>query len=182
MKNLEWKAELRDPNLARLLCKKIGAQRVARIRQRDTFFHVARGRLKKRESCVVDDAGRTIEREPTEYIFYERPDTVRPRVSEYLVLTRTELVARYGESPIAEWIVVPKVRELYLHESVRIHLDDVGGLGWYFEFEVVLDEKTPISDADRRAAELRATFAPALGEPVASAYADLLEQARRLGP
>jgi len=182
MKNLEWKSELRDPNLARLLCKKIGADRVARIRQRDTLYNVTRGRLKKRESAVIDEGGRVVAREPTEYIFYERPDTVRPRVSEYQVMTPEDFAARFGAAPIPEWIVVAKVRELYLHDSVRIHLDDVQGLGWHFEFEIVLGKGDEVGDADRRATDLRATFAPALGEPIASAYADLLAQAESLDP
>ena len=182
MKNLEWKAELRDPNLARLLCKKIGAERVARIHQTDTFFNVARGRLKKREASVLDDAGREASSEPVEYIFYERPDTVRPRVSAYHILTEDELAARYGASPLPEWIVVTKTRELYMHESVRLHIDDVRGLGWHLEFEIVLGESASMDDADRRAGQLRATFAPALGEPVASSYADLLAQTKSIDP
>ena len=182
MKNLEWKAELRDADLARLLCKKLGAERVARIRQTDTFYNIARGRLKKREAVVLggDDPGASSE--PVEYIFYERPDTVRPRVSAYHIMTEGELAARYGASPIPEWIVVSKTRELYLHESARLHIDDVRELGWYLEFEIVLDGSMTMEDADRRAGELRATFAPALGEPVASSYADLLAQTKSIDP
>jgi predicted adenylyl cyclase CyaB len=37
--------------------------------------------------------------------------------------------------------VVDKRREVFLADNVRIHLDDVVGLGAFLEFEAVLDER-----------------------------------------
>lgn len=172
MKNLEWKAELRDPNLARLLCKHIRAQPVATIRQTDTYYNVTRGRLKRRESAVVEPGSESPE--PTQYIFYERPDEVRPRYSNYTIMTPDEMATRYGSAPIPEWLTVHKTRELFLRGPVRIHIDDVKDLGWHFEFEIVMDEGIDNETAALRGEEIRATFAPALGEPVQVSYADLL--------
>ena len=77
MKNFELKAELRDPNLARLICQKIGASKVIKLRQTDVYYNVARGRLKKRTSVAVDRAVGSPE--PIEYIFYERENRTDAR-------------------------------------------------------------------------------------------------------
>lgn len=174
MKNYEYKAELRDPILARAICKQIGASRVVTLRQTDTYFNVARGRLKKRESVAVDRAVGSPE--PVEYIFYERPDTVEPKVSQYHLFTAEQVRERFGQAPLPIWVIVEKTRELHLYRSVRIHLDQVVGLGWHFEFEILVDAKSDPEDVEQTATELRATFLPALGEPVAVSYADLLAQ------
>ena len=174
MKNLELKAELRDPNLARLICKKIGASPIVKLRQTDTYYNVTRGRLKKRVSIAVDRAVGSPE--PIEYIFYERPDRVDPKLSEYHIYTQAQVQERFGIQPIPVWLEVEKNRELYLYNSIRIHIDDVIGLGWYFEYEILIDDSTDMVIAQQQAQELRATFLPALGEPISSSYSDLLAQ------
>lgn len=178
MKNLELKAELRDPNLARLICKQIGASKICTIRQTDTYFNVTRGRLKKRESVVVERGVGSPE--PLEYIFYERPDKVSPKVSDYHIYTLEQVRERFGEKELPVWIEVTKNRELYLYESTRIHIDDVIDLGWYFEYEILVDDRTNMDDAQDLADRLRSTFLPALGEPIAASYSDLLAQAKGL--
>ena len=174
MKNLELKAELQDPNLARLICKQLGASLIGKIRQTDTYYRVARGRLKKRESVAVERGLGSPE--PIEYVFYERPDRVSPKVSEYQLYTEEQVRERFGTQPLSEWLTVTKNRELYLYESVRLHIDDVIDLGWYFEYEILVDERTDMDAANDMAQRLRSTFSPALGEQVAGSYSDLLEQ------
>jgi len=174
MKNLELKAELRDPNLARLICKKIGASQVVKLRQTDTYYNVARGRLKKRVSIAVDRAVGSPE--PIEYIFYERENRTDAKVSDYHLYTHAQVQERFGQAPLPVWLEVEKTRELYLYNSVRIHIDDVIDLGWFFEFEILIDDNTDMDKANEQAANLKATFLPALGEPVATSYSDLLAQ------
>jgi adenylate cyclase, class 2 len=178
MKNLEWKAELRDPNLARLICKKIGASRIGKIRQTDTYYNVSRGRLKKREATAVERGIGSPE--PIEYIFYERPNEVSPKVSDYTIYTHDEVIQRFGQAPLPVWLTVTKVRELYLLDSIRIHIDDVHDLGWHFEFEILTNTPQDEEDAPARAEEIRSTFLPALGEPLRVSYSDLLEQHQSL--
>lgn len=178
MKNLEWKAELRDPNLARLICKKIGASLVGKIRQTDTYYTVARGRLKKREAIAIERGIGSPE--PIEYIFYERPSTVSPKTSEYQIYTHDEVLERFGQAPLPVWLTVTKVRELYLWESVRIHIDDVKDLGWHFEFEILTNSDAEIATGPEKAEKLRSTFLPAMGEPIRGSYADLLAQHQSL--
>lgn len=178
MKNLELKAELRDPNLARLICKKIGASQVVKLRQTDTYFNVARGRLKKRTSIAIDRAVGSPE--PIEYIFYERENRTDPKVSQYHIYTHAQVQERFGQAPLPVWLTVEKNRELYLYNTVRIHIDDVMDLGWYFEYEILIDENTNMEHAQELADSIKSTFLPALGEPIATSYSDLLAQQQGL--
>ncbi len=178
MKNLELKAELRDPNLARLICKKIGASQVVKLRQTDVYYNVTRGRLKKRTSIAIDRAVGSPE--PIEYIFYDRENRTDPKVSDYHIYTHAQVQERFGQAPLPEWLTVEKNRELFLLDSVRIHIDDVIDLGWYFEFEILINENTDMEKAHEQAAQLKATFLPALGEPIATSYSDLLAQHKGL--
>ena len=174
MKNLELKAELRDPTLARIICKNLGASQVVQLRQTDVYYNVARGRLKKRTSIAIDRAVGSPE--PIEYIFYERENRVDAKVSQYHIYTHAQVQERFGQAPLPEWLTIEKTRELYLYNSVRIHIDEVIGLGWYFEFEILIDDNTDMKLADELAAKLKTTFLPALGEPIATSYSDLLAQ------
>lgn len=178
MKNVEYKAELRDPDLARAIAREIGARFIARLQQTDTYFNVAAGRLKKREAVVIDRG--VAEPEPVEFILYDRPDQIGPRVSDYAVMTEPEMRARFGQQPLPVWLTVSKLRELWMWRSVRIHIDKVDHLGPFLEIESLVREPADEQHAALLADQLRATFAPALGEPVACSYSDLLAQHREL--
>lgn len=178
MKNIEYKAELRDPDLARAIAREIGANCIVKVQQTDTYFNVVTGRLKKREAVALDRAVATPE--PVEYIIYERADRVDPRPSDYSILTEPELRLRYGLAPLPVWLTVSKIRELWMWRSVRIHLDKVDHLGWFFEIESLVREPADERHARLLADQIRVTFAPALAEPVAGSYSDLLAQHMRL--
>lgn len=174
MKNIEYKAELRDPDLARAIAREVGATLVARVQQTDTYYSVTTGRVKKREAVAIDRAVATPE--PVEFIVYSRADRVDLRASDFSILTEAELRARFGQTPLPVWLVVCKLRELWMWRSVRVHLDKVDHLGWFFEIESLVREGEDGTHARLLADQIRASFAPALGEPVAGSYSDLLAQ------
>ncbi len=60
MRNIEFKAELRDPDLARAIAREIGASMVVKIQQTDTYYDVTTGRVKKREAVAMDRAVRML--------------------------------------------------------------------------------------------------------------------------
>ncbi len=168
MHNVEYKAELRDPALARAIAKKIGARLDSTLDQTDTYFRVTTGRLKKRETTEQGHGPL-----PPQYIFYDRADIVRPKLSHYTLFTEEEARERYGAQPLPTDVVVTKRRELWLDGASRIHLDRVEGVGDFIEFEVPIHPKSSVTAARDKTEALRKAFAPALGEPVALSYRDL---------
>lgn len=178
MRNIEFKAELRDPELARAIAKEIGASLIVRAQQTDTYYNVTTGRVKKRESVAIDRA--VAVPEPVEYIVYARANRVDTRPSDFSILTDRELRERFGEAPLPVWLTVTKIRELWLWKSVRIHLDKVDHIGWYFEIESLVPKPEREAEARELAEQVRATFLPALGEPVSGSYSDLIAQNQQL--
>lgn len=164
MQNIEFKAELRDMDLARAQCRALDAKRIGLLRQRDTYFRLTSGRLKRRES----------EGEPTEWIFYHRPDRVQPCMSHFMIYSEQQAHSRFGTNPLPVYVIVEKSRELWILGNVRIHLDEVDRLGRFIEFEALIDKEHDVKLCHEEINILREEFAPVLGEMISCSYADLL--------
>ncbi len=166
MTNVELKAELRDIAVARAICKSIRATYVLTFGQIDTYYRVPSGKLKKRET----------DGEPTEYIFYERPIRASAKLSQFTIYSEEQARERFGSEPLPIWLTVKKMRELYMHSNVRIHLDIVDTLGHFIEFEALVSRDHPIEQCRYSVASLRQQFQPVLGEQIDCGYADLMAQ------
>ncbi len=164
MQNVEFKSELRDLPLARNVCRSMGASLIGELRQTDTYFRIPNGRLKKRET----------EGEPTEWVFYERPNRITAKVSNFTIYSEHRALERFGRVPLPVWVVVRKVRELWLIANARIHLDQVETLGRFLEFEALVSRDCDVEAARGCVGELRAAFGPCLGEAIDCSYSDLL--------
>ncbi len=173
MVNVEFKAELRDAELARGALTRFGAVRADIFEQTDTYFRIPDARLKKRESPG----------EPTEWVFYDRENRSLPKLSRFTIYDEQSARERFGARPLPVWLVVKKTRELWLLGSVRIHLDDVEGLGWFLEIEALVSPRQNVAAGHKVIAELREKLGPALGEPISGGYSDLLaaEETPHLG-
>ena len=175
MQNIEFKSELRDVALARALLKRIQAVWVETLVQTDTYYRLADGRLKKRET-----AGH-----PTEWIFYHRRDEARARVSRFAIYSEVQAAARFGQLDMPVWVTVKKTREVYLHLGVRVHLDCVEGLGlgapagaegygWFLELEALVTPRQTEERAQQAVALLKQALQPALGELLSQSYSDMM--------
>lgn len=164
MRNVEFKAELRDMGLARAIAQALGARLAEIVEQTDTYYKMPGARLKRR---VTPSA-------PTEFIEYRRADGIRPRRSEYRRFTEAEALERYGHREMRVWAVVRKVREVFLIENVRIHLDEVEGLGRFIEFEAVVEDGSDAASCESAVESLRGAFGPAMGEAIGVGYSDLV--------
>lgn len=164
MHNVEFKAELRDLDLARAICRRLGATPIASFEQVDTYFSVPSGRLKRRET----------QGEPAEYIFYERANRTRPKLSHFSIYSEAQAAERFGTTPLPTLVVVRKFRELFMLGSTRIHLDQVDGLGTFLEFESLVSRENNLADAHATIGNLRQQFTTALGEAISVSYSDLL--------
>jgi homotetrameric cytidine deaminase len=161
-RNVELKAVDPDPDRTLSLALALGASDEGVIVQRDTYFHVASGRLKLREE------------EPGEahLIAYSRPDDPAVRVSSYRVLPAAEGTLAALSETLGVDVVVEKRRHLLLWETVRIHLDEIAGLGSFLELEAVAE---PDSDLSRERAQVEHLIAELqIGELREGSYADAL--------
>lgn len=168
--NLELKARLRDPVGARAVARRVAGEPVALLRQSDEFFHVPYGRLKLR----------TIEGVGAELIWYQRPDAPETRRSDYQITPAPDgpaLSSSLGAA-LGVRVVIRKTRILHLYHGVRIHLDDVEGLGDFLELEAVLGPDLKEESATRRLEDLRGAFSLRDEDLVSVAYADLAIQAK----
>lgn len=166
MQNIEFKAELRNLDAARQQCVILGARHIADLKQKDTYFKLTTGRLKKRE-C---------EGRPNEWIVYDRRDVVYPRLSSFTILTEKQAKTRWGSMSLKPWITVAKQRELWMLNYVRIHLDVVNRLGTFIEFEAKVSKRHDQRQCRMAVDHLREAFAPVLGEPISASYCDLMDQ------
>jgi adenylate cyclase class IV len=105
--NYEFKARLKDDRPVRAALRRLRARYVGTDRQVDTYFQVARGRLKVREGRIENAL-----------IFYERADTPRARTAWI------------------EMTLLPR-RQIYFVGNVKIHLDNVRRLGRFVEVEAI---------------------------------------------
>lgn len=169
MQNIEFKCELRDLVAARAQCRILGADRIGRMTQLDTYYRLPAGRLKKRE----------VDGEPIEWIFYHRSDRLTPKMSHFKIYSEEQARLRWGLVSLRQWLCIRKRREVYLKENVRIHLDEVDRLGTFIEFEALVSPKFNVRICHEQIGRLRAEFAPVLGEVISGSYADLLDSLLR---
>jgi adenylate cyclase class 2 len=172
MQNIEFKSELRDIEAARAQCRSLGAERIGVLEQTDQYFRLTDGRLKRREAPG----------EPIEWIYYHRPQHVRPRMCNYSILTEEQAHRRWGTASLKTWIIVRKSRELWMLDNVRIHLDEVAELGRFLEFEAIVSQEHDVKACHEAIDRLRDAFRPVLGEPIGVGYVDLLAQEQTADP
>jgi adenylate cyclase, class 2 len=150
-RNIELKAVDPEPDRSLDVCRALGALDRAVIRQRDTYFHVRQGGLKLRE----ESPGRP------HLIQFQRPDRPEQRQSDYRIVVVEDADAARSALAAALGIlgVVVKRRHLFLWKQVRIHLDEVDGLGHFIELEAVARALSDLTAEHRMIAELRGRFA-----------------------
>ncbi|HVN86319.1 MAG TPA: class IV adenylate cyclase [Candidatus Binatia bacterium] len=173
-RNIELKARWSDLPVAARIAENMGATLHAVERQHDSYFHVTNGRLKLRR--------RWIDRRelPSELIWYQRPDRSAARASDYSLVpvdAGEQLLAQLTGAVGVRTEVI-KERTVYLHDNVRIHLDDVEGLGSFIEFEAIVDDTCDDSAAHAKLDRLRTAFAIRPADVIGGSYADLDRTAR----
>lgn len=166
--NVEIKARLRDVAETRRRAAALADGPARELRQDDTFFPAARGRLKLR----------TFGPGSGELIHYDRPDATGPKTSSYAIVRtddpdglRSLLAGALGDVGR-----VRKVRTLFLVGQTRVHIDRVEGLGDFLELEVVLAAGQAPEAGVRIARELMERLGVHDGDLVAGAYVDLLDR------
>jgi adenylate cyclase, class 2 len=111
-----------------------------------------------------------------ELITYDRPNDPSARNSRYTVqqidnvhTTMTLLGGIHGVL-----VVVRKQRELHIWQNVRIHLDEVDGLGTFIEFEGVVTADADADISRKRVEQLVNEFGIKPADQIGLSYSDLL--------
>jgi predicted adenylyl cyclase CyaB len=165
--NVELKARIASIESLREIAGRLATESLETQEQVDTYFCCDQGRLKLRE----------IRGQTSQLIGYQRPDEEGMRTSHYTIVPidhPRELIACL-ETVLGIRAVVRKVREIFLYQNVRIHLDRVDRLGTFLEFEAVLDPGIDARVGQEQVAWLSEQFHIAPEDIVAGSYIDLLE-------
>jgi predicted adenylyl cyclase CyaB len=164
-RNIELKARVRDLAAARAIAHDIATSYLGTMSQVDTYFHCSHGRLKLRE---IDGA-------TAELIAYARADDVQAKPSDYrrIDVTACPGIKEALADALGVWKVVRKRREVFLVDNVRIHLDEVDGLGTFLECEAVLSAEHDESSGRAKLDELSRRFAIQPADLIRGSYSDL---------
>jgi predicted adenylyl cyclase CyaB len=169
-RNIELKAVDPSPDASIQVCARIGARDHGTIWQRDTYFEVPAGRLKLRE----EDPG------SPHLIQYTRGDGQEARESRYRIapVADADALRAVLEACLGVRVVVVKYRHLFLWRRVRIHIDEVDGLGSFVELEAVADPGSDLALEHQLISELRAKLAISDDRLISVGYADQLVDLR----
>ena len=162
--NVELKARDPNPEVTAARCLNLGAVSAGTLDQSDVYYRARNGRLKLRTQA---DGG-------SELIAYRRPDAADASESSYVRAPASESVAEALEVALGTTVVVSKRRRLLMWEGVRIHLDEVDGLGSFIEFEAMLPDAGDLETARAKVARLCSELGIEDGALVSVGYADLL--------
>jgi predicted adenylyl cyclase CyaB len=160
--NLEIKIQLDSHDLALNVLKKLNAEFVRVINQKDVYYKLPGFLLKLR-----------IEDEEECLIKYNRDEENPDRFSDYeVIFFKSSGTEKFFNSIFEIEAVVEKKRTLYLYKNTRIHLDTVKNLGNFMEFEtLVLDGK---EDARKRFKFLVGQFGIDTKKQIKCSYRDLI--------
>jgi homotetrameric cytidine deaminase len=161
LRNVEIKATDPDPASTLELALAAGAEDRGFLEQRDTYFRVPNGRMKIREEKGSDPV----------LIPYHRSD----RLSSYSLLPVDPILRDELADALGVRVVVAKRRHLLMWEqTVRIHLDDVEGLGTFMEIEAVAADDSDLARERDQLARLREALVIADDRLIDSSYSDML--------
>lgn len=166
--NAEFKARCVDIPSAIRRVRAAGARWHAREHQIDTYYHVAEGRLKVRQTAVH-----------AELVWYFRSNTLRSKRSDVLLLALPEpaSIKRTLAHSLGVKVVVDKVRRIYLRDNVRVHFDHVRGLGTFVEIEAVGEPKD-FQQLQRQAEQMARVLELRPKDLIRGSYCDLLLASR----
>lgn len=126
--NFEFKARTNNLDLLEKKLLDLNPKYIGEDQQTDTYFNVAKGRLKLREGNIENAL-----------IYYERKNVAGAKQSDILLYKHEPdtslkdiLIRIHGIK-----VVVKKVRKIYFVENVKFHFDTITGLGTFVEVEAI---------------------------------------------
>ena len=165
-RNIELKTRLTDPEAAQRIALRLATEDLGLQEQLDTYFQSRHGRLKLRE----------ITGRPAQLVWYARPDQQGPKASDYLLVEvpQPDSLKAALSGALGVRCQVHKRRHVLLYHNVRIHLDEVTGLGRFLEFEAVVGGAIDDDAAQAQVDYLSAQFHIQDEDRLCGSYAEML--------
>lgn len=174
-RNIEIKARCDCLDRAESVARDVAGDCAGVEEQCDTYFRTSSGRLKLRQRLIVEPSDAALA-EQWELIWYDRPNTAQAKGSNYKLIRvidgadlRQLLIGGLGLA-----VEIRKRRAIYLHDEVRIHLDEVESLGAFIEFEALVTESCDDASARAKLEQLNEAFQIRPEQLVEVSYSDLL--------
>ncbi len=167
IKNFEFKA--RTNNLEGLEKKllQLNPKFIGEDNQTDTYFNVAKGRLKLREGNIENSL-----------IYYERHNTADAKQSDVLLYPHQPHAALKEILTKLHGIktVVEKKRKIYFIENVKFHFDEVPRLGTFVEVEAIdVTGEIPIDTLKEQCNKYATLFQIKDSDYIQFSYSDMIE-------
>jgi adenylate cyclase, class 2 len=131
--NIEFKAKANNIEALEERLQTLNPRFVGLDHQIDTYYHVAKGRLKLREGNIENAL-----------IWYERSDFAGAKQSDIILYEHApdDALKNILEKLHGIKIVVDKQRKIYFIDNVKFHFDRVEGLGTFVEVEAIDSDET----------------------------------------
>jgi adenylate cyclase, class 2 len=164
--NFEFKARANDlKNLEDQLLL-LNPKFIGEDHQADTYFNVAKGRLKLREGNIENSL-----------IYYERQNIAGAKQSHVLLYRHNPdktlkdiLIKLHGKK-----IVVEKRRRIYFIDNVKFHFDTVSKLGTFIEVEAIDENgKIGIEELKKQCDKYAGLFNVQPQDYISLSYSDML--------
>jgi len=126
MKNVEIKARCENPSAVEKILLENGADFKGVDKQTDTYFNVAKGRLKLRRGNIENSL-----------IYYDRPNKKGPKRSDFYLFKTSNLqeIKPLLDNALGVLVEVVKKRKIFYIDFVKFHIDEIEGLGYFVEIE-----------------------------------------------
>ncbi|HXL54725.1 MAG TPA: class IV adenylate cyclase, partial [Chitinophagaceae bacterium] len=149
--NIEIKAKCFHPEMVEAFLFAHHARFAGTDFQKDTYFNVPYGRLKLRQGNIENNL-----------IFYNRNNEKGPKQSNFQLVPVTKPLELEGllTETLGVKVIVEKKRKIFFLENIKVHLDEVPGLGNFVEIEAgnIINPDIPIEILHEQCMELMQQF------------------------
>ena len=171
--NFEFKARTTELDKLEKKLLDLTPKFIGEDNQTDTYFNVAKGRLKLREGNIENSL-----------IYYERENSADAKQSDVLLYSYTpDLPTGQAGKTLKEIlikvhgikVIVEKKRKIYFIENVKFHFDTIAELGTFIEVEAIdKDGNLGIEKLKEQADKYAAFFNIQHEDFIAISYSDML--------
>ncbi len=166
--NVEIKAKCFRPQQVEAFLLGANAHFMGTDHQADTYFNCPNGRLKLRRGNIENNL-----------IFYSRPDSKGPKQSTFQLTPVADGDAMQAllTHALGVKITVTKKRRIYYLQNVKVHLDELEGLGSFVEIEAgnITDPTKTVEQLQAQCNALMVAFGIEESHLIDNSYSDMVE-------